>query len=77
MRRTRIFTAVLALAAGLPAGTPPALAASAPTATIAADTYSWKNARVDGGGFVPGIVFNRSEKNLAYARTDIGGAYRW
>jgi len=45
--------------------------------TLAADTYTWKNARIDGGGFVPGIVFNRSEKNLVYARTDIGGAYRW
>ncbi|WP_406334456.1 cellulose binding domain-containing protein [Streptomyces sp. NBC_00203] len=79
MRRTRILTAVLALAAGLLAGTPPALAASTPkaTTTLAADTYTWNNARIDGGGFVPGIVFNRSEKNLAYARTDIGGAYRW
>ncbi|MET7984438.1 cellulose binding domain-containing protein [Streptomyces sp. NPDC005281] len=77
MRRTRILTAVLALAAGLLAGTPPALAASTPRTTVAADTYTWKNARVDGGGFVPGIVFNRTEKNLAYARTDIGGAYRW
>ncbi|MGW3812707.1 cellulose binding domain-containing protein [Streptomyces sp. NPDC005046] len=80
MRRTRILTAVLALAAGLLAGTPPALAADTPVAAataVAADTYTWKNARVDGGGFVPGIVFNRSEKNLAYARTDIGGAYRW
>ncbi|MCX5561970.1 cellulose binding domain-containing protein [Streptomyces sp. NBC_00038] len=78
MRRTRILTAVLALAAGLLAGTPPALATPAPAkAVIAADTYTWKNARIDGGGFVPGIVFNRSEKNLAYARTDIGGAYRW
>ncbi|SNX65062.1 BNR/Asp-box repeat protein [Streptomyces sp. TLI_55] len=78
MRRTRILTAVLALAAGLLAGTPPALAAhSASQMTLAADTYTWKNARIDGGGFVPGIVFNRSEKNLAYARTDIGGAYRW
>ncbi|WP_345012922.1 cellulose binding domain-containing protein, partial [Streptomyces shaanxiensis] len=78
MRRTRILTAVLALAAGLLAGSPPALAAdSASKVTLAADTYTWKNARIDGGGFVPGIVFNRSEKNLAYARTDIGGAYRW
>ncbi|MFI6250804.1 cellulose binding domain-containing protein [Streptomyces sp. NPDC051016] len=76
MRRTRILTAVLALAAGLLAGTPPALAA-APRAALAADTYTWNNARIDGGGFVPGIVFNRTEKNLAYARTDIGGAYRW
>ncbi|MFE7859652.1 cellulose binding domain-containing protein [Streptomyces sp. NPDC057403] len=78
MRRTRILTAVLALAAGLLAGTPPALAAGHTAGTaLAADTYTWKNARIDGGGFVPGIVFNRTEKNLAYARTDIGGAYRW
>ncbi|MEU6664999.1 cellulose binding domain-containing protein [Streptomyces sp. NPDC046727] len=77
MRRTRILTAVLALAAGLLAGTPPALATATPQVSPAADTYTWKNARIDGGGFVPGIVFNRSEKNLVYARTDIGGAYRW
>ncbi|MFD5232226.1 cellulose binding domain-containing protein [Streptomyces qaidamensis] len=77
MRRTRILTAVLALAAGLLSGAPSALAADPPAPKLAADTYTWKNARIDGGGFVPGIVFNRSEKNLAYARTDIGGAYRW
>ncbi|MFI2436969.1 cellulose binding domain-containing protein [Streptomyces sp. NPDC018693] len=78
MRRTRILTAVLALAAGLLAGTPPALAAEqTPEVSLAAEAYTWKNARIDGGGFVPGIVFNRKERNLAYARTDIGGAYRW
>lgn len=78
MRRTRILTAVLALAAGLLVGSPPVVAAGKASAVpLAADTYTWKNARIDGGGFVPGIVFNRKEKNLAYARTDIGGAYRW
>ncbi|MGW0840564.1 cellulose binding domain-containing protein [Streptomyces sp. NPDC002787] len=79
MRRTRILTTVLALAAGLLAGSPPAMAAdkAEKSVSVAADTYTWKNARIDGGGFVPGIVFNRKERNLAYARTDIGGAYRW
>ena len=44
---------------------------------VNSQTYSWKNVKiVGGGGFVPGIVFNPSQKGLAYARTDIGGAYK-
>jgi xyloglucan-specific exo-beta-1,4-glucanase len=42
------------------------------------DPYKWKSVVTGGGGgFVPGIIFNESEKDLIYARTDIGGAYRW
>lgn len=30
-----------------------------------------------GGGFVSGIITSKTERNLIYARTDVGGAYRW
>ncbi|KAF9443716.1 carbohydrate-binding module family 1 protein [Macrolepiota fuliginosa MF-IS2] len=43
----------------------------------ASQSYTWKNVKIGGGGgFVPGIIFNPSQKGLAYARTDIGGAYK-
>ena len=79
LRHPRFVTAaVTALLIGMTtfvaqAADRPRPAAAAP----AVDAYSWKNVRIDGGGFVPGLIFNRTEKNLIYARTDIGGAYRW
>lgn len=40
-------------------------------------TYRWRNAVIGGTGFVTGVLFHPSVRGLAYARTDIGGAYRW
>lgn len=50
---------------------------SIPATAAPTEPYTWKNVRIDGGGFVPGIIFNQTEPDLIYARTDIGGAYRW
>jgi hypothetical protein len=46
-------------------------------ALLASQGYNWQNAPIGGGGFVTGIVFSPTVPNLVYARTDVGGAYRW
>ena len=65
----------------LAAGAAAAAATVLPSAAAAGghrSRYTWRNVTVGGGGgFVPGIIFNQGERDLIYARTDIGGAYRW
>ena len=50
---------------------------TAPAGAVAPVPYSWHNAQIVGGGFVDGLIFSPARRGLAYARTDIGGAYRW
>jgi hypothetical protein len=38
--------------------------------------YAWKNVVIKGGGFVSGVVMSPALPGLAFARTDVGGAYR-
>ena len=39
--------------------------------------YSWNTVPFGAGGFVDGFVFHPRQPGLLYARTDIGGAYRF
>ncbi|MBR1379063.1 MAG: hypothetical protein IJ557_08080 [Bacteroidaceae bacterium] len=39
--------------------------------------YEWGSLPVGGGGFVSGIITTETDDTLIYARTDVGGVYRW
>src|SRR4051812_165649 len=71
--RRRLLSMLVIAALGLLT----AVVLMAPVTAAASDPYSFKNVQIGGGGFVPGITFSQAEANLIYARTDIGGAYRW
>ncbi|NUT28747.1 MAG: 1,4-beta-glucanase [Streptomyces sp.] len=78
MRTSRLSrrTVLAGTAAAAALTTLPSLAGRA-SAAVAGQAYRWRNAVMGGTGFVTGVLFHPSVRGLAYARTDIGGAYRW
>lgn len=61
------------------AGAVAALGLSLPGAAAgrSASGYTWDSVPIGGGGFVTAVIASRSEPGVVYARTDVGGAYRW
>jgi xyloglucan-specific exo-beta-1,4-glucanase len=39
--------------------------------------YKWRGVAFGGGGFVSAVIPSLTEKNLFFARTDVGGLFRW
>lgn len=84
--RLKWLLALAALAAGpacagaatsRPVDAPPAPAGSAGAGSGAAIPYVWRSVAINGGGFVTGLAFSSVQAGILYARTDIGGAYRY
>ena len=49
----------------------------ADTLTVSSEPYEWRNVPIEGMGFVTGLVIHPTEPDLVYARTDVGGVFRW
>ena len=46
-------------------------------ATPGESATTWNRVQTGGGCYTPTVVFSEIEPGLAYARTDVAGAYRW
>jgi len=75
--RRRTVLAGAAVVAASASVLPAAGTASAARRPAKTQPHRWRTVAIGGTGFVTGVLFHPAVRGLAYARTDIGGAYRW
>ena len=73
-----VLAALLAGCSGGDRTAGPSATAQAPAvaATVGSAT-SYTSVKWGGGGYVTGLIYHPTSYNVMYARTDVGGAYRW
>src|SRR5919199_4332692 len=45
--------------------------------TPTGELYEWNDVKIGAGGFVTGILIHPKAADIVYARTDVGGLFRW
>src|SRR3990170_3457045 len=75
---TATATATATTAAAAESATSPRRIMAGPLpARLIPTSYRWGNVAMGGGGYVSAVIPSKTQRNLVYARTDVGGAYRW
>ena len=75
--RLSVIVLVVCLLTGLVGAVAFAKGTAAP-ATAGSQAYNWKHVYTGaGGGFIVDVIFHPTQQNLIYAKTDMGGVYRW